>query len=322
MSVTDRIFRIHTLIREGRGISNTRLMDELEVSRATIKRDIALLRDQLGAPLIYESSRRGYIYDPSAPEFEIPGLWFNPTELYALLAMEQLLEELQPGLLGPHIGPLKGRIRRLLEQGGHQSNTVSARIHLQPNAHRQFDNRHFGNVAGAVLNARQLDMTYRGRARDETTQRRVHPYRLQHYRDNWYLIAHCERAQDLRVFSVDRIIKVCTTSKRVRKPDVQQLNNFLKSSFGIFSGEAKGWAVLLFTPQRAQWVADEQWHPEQKSRWVDGSYELQVPYSDATELIMDILKYGPDVEVIAPSTLRTQVAHRLRSAIGHYRDIS
>lgn len=59
--------------------------------------------------------------------------------------------------------------------------------------------------------------------------------------------------------------------------------------------------VLRFSPDRASWVADERWHPQQVGRFqIDGSYELEVPCRDSRELVMDILRHGPDVEVSHP----------------------
>ena len=70
---------------------------------------------------------------------------------------------------------------------------------------------------------------------------------------------------------------------------------------------------------RARWVADEQWHPRQTGRFLeDGRYELRVPYSDPRELVMDILRHGPDVEVMAPPELSAAVAETLRAASGQY----
>lgn len=55
-------------------------------------------------------------------------------------------------------------------------------------------------------------------------------------------------------------------------------------------------------------MASERWHPEQVSQYLPcGSYQLDVPYSEDWELIQDILKQGPDVEVIAPPALRDKV---------------
>lgn len=99
----------------------------------------------------------------------------------------------------------------------------------------------------------------------------------------------------------------------------KKLDEVLGSSYGIFSGKSCAWARLKFTPARARWVSAENWHPEQKSSTdQDGNYFLTIPYSDDRELLMDILKYGGDVEVLSPQTLRTRVAEELQRASGRY----
>lgn len=78
-------------------------------------------------------------------------------------------------------------------------------------------------------------------------------------------------------------------------------------------------AKLKFSPHRARWVADEQWHPKQQGSWLeDGSYQLSIPYSNPPELLMDILKYGAEVEVLAPETLRRLVRDQLNKACQLY----
>jgi predicted DNA-binding transcriptional regulator YafY len=314
----ERILRIHRELKPGKRVTFKRLRETLEVSEATLKRDIAYMRDFMDAPILNERDGSGYWYDADALEFELPGLWFNDSELYALLASEQLLEAVQPGLLTPYIGPLRSRIRKLLEHGGHSADTVTSRVRLQAAARRPVDAQRFGAVAGAVLNGRILDMEYHGREKGRASRRRVHPQRLLHYRDNWYLIAWCEQAQDLRTFSLDRIRPLDTPPAPARTVPDNDIDRLVGATFGIFTGEAKGWAVLRFTPHAARWVADETWHPDQIGQWVDGVYELQVPYSDDRELLMDILKYGPDVEVVAPDSLRQAVVQRVKETAARY----
>lgn len=318
MNRAERIYKLHALLKRGRPVSLQRMRDTLEASRATVVRDLGYLRDFMDAPIVYDREANGHKYDPDAGEFELPGLWFNETELYALLASEQLLETVQPGLLGPAIGPLRARIRKLLEEGGHTSETVTSRVILQPVATRRMDDELFGRVSSAVFNGKVLDLDYHGRERDSRTRRRVHAHRLLRYRDNWYLIAWCERANNLRTFSLDRIRNAAETESSVEPIPEAELNRYLGASFGIFTGEATEWAVLRFSAERARWVADEIWHPDQIGQWQGAEYELQVPYSDPRELLMDVLKYGPDVEVIAPPALRALVGKRLQQAAAHY----
>ena len=97
------------------------------------------------------------------------------------------------------------------------------------------------------------------------------------------------------------------------------LDQQLASSYGIFSGEPKGWATIVFSPRVARWVADEHWHSQQQGLWLaDGRYELKVPYSNSRELLMDVLKYGPDAEVVSPVSLREEMKIMLQLAIGSY----
>ena len=87
----------------------------------------------------------------------------------------------------------------------------------------------------------------------------------------------------------------------------------------LLSGKADQTAVLRFTPERARWVADEKWHPGQQSeRLPDGVYELRIPYHDPRELVMDILRHGPHVKVVAPAALQAAVEQQLRQAWQQY----
>jgi len=319
MNRAERIYKLHRQLKSRRAVPLKKLMDVLQASRATVVRDIGYMRDFMGAPIHYDRKTNGYRYVEDEGEYELPGLWFNQSELYALLAMEQLLESVQPGLLAPSLGPLKTRIRKLLEQTSQHSDTITSRVLLLPVARRQVNDTIFGTVVGALLNDRQLDIDYHGREKGQRTRRRVHPARLMHYRDNWYLAAWCETADGWRTFSLDRI-RAATELERATRPfDEAALKRYLGAAFGIFNGEASDWAVLRFSPHMSRWVADEQWHPDQIGQWQGECYELQIPYSDPRELMMDILKYGPDVEVVAPEDLRVLVAGRLEEAALRYK---
>jgi predicted DNA-binding transcriptional regulator YafY len=325
MNRAERIYRIDALLK-ARPRSLSQLQQETEASRATVIRDIGYMRDYMQAPIEYDRPSNGYRYCADAPRFELPGFWLNESELFALLASGQLLEQMQPGLLAPYVGPLRGRVRSLLAQSGHSAEAVADSILLQPVATRTTHPERFGIIASALLEGRPISIRYHGRARNQATERVVHPQRLIRYRDNWYLAAHCEQADGLRIFSLDRIGQAEPGAPPRLRTDPKTLDRFLGASFGIFSGSATAWAVLRFGAEASRWVADEVWHPDQIGQWLGqsqgGRYELQVPYSDARELLRDILKFGPDVEVLAPAELRALVAERLRAGAALYQDES
>jgi predicted DNA-binding transcriptional regulator YafY len=177
----------------------------------------------------------------------------------------------------------------------------------------------FQPVAGATARRRRLQITYHNRGQDTDTEREISPQRLVYYRDNWYLDAWCHLREGLRTFALDAVRQVRVLETKAREVPKAQLDAHYASAYGIFSGAAEHTAVLRFSPRRARWVALEQWHSKQQGEWLaDGRYELRLPYHDARELIMDILRHGPEVEVVSPPELREAVAGQLREAAGLY----
>lgn len=320
MGETERVYRIERLIRS-RGVVPIRaLIEELEVSVATVRRDIALLRDRLHAPIVYDRTRRGYRFDEALAktQHELPGLWFSSREIHGLLTFYHFLESVEPGLLTPHIAPLKKRIQALLETKDDAFPEITRRVRILPQAARSIAPSCFEHVAHALLARKRLRLRYHGRARDTQTERRVSPQRLAHYRDNWYLDAWDHGKRALRIFSLDRIQEPILLDEAAKEIPDARLDRHFAQSYGIFAGKPKRTAILRFTPTRARWVAEERWHPEQAGRFDGDHYVLEVPYSDPRELIMDILKFGADVEVRAPMALRKQIADRLREALREY----
>lgn len=323
MDRTERFYRIDQLLGERRVVPFALLQERLGVSRATVKRDLEYLRNRLNAPIVWDRDLGGYRFaesDRSGGQYELPGLWFNASEIHALLTMQHLLSNLDAGgLLGPHIQPLLMRLRSLLGSDDSSGGEIQKRIRILGMAARKMALDHFALVGSALLRRKQLQLIYHVRSRDELTERDVSPQRLVHYRENWYLDAWCHVRKELRSFSIDAIRRVEVLELPARNVPEKTLDAVLGAGYGIFSGRKVQWAKLCFSPSRAQWVAVEQWHPRQKSTFIDdGSYVLEIPFSDSRELVMDILKYGADVEVLAPESLRRKVCQTLRESLLRY----
>ena len=316
----DRIFELHKVLSAARRpVPMKRIMEELECSRATANRIVEAMRLYLGAPIDYDREANGYHYaaDGDRP-YELPGLWFNASELYALLASQQLLEQVQPGLLEEHLTPLRSRIEGILRSEQLGAGEVAERVRIVHAAARVPGDQ-FRAVAGALMQRRRVRIRYHGRGSDSLSERSVSPQRLVHYRDNWYLDAWCHLRDGLRSFAVDRIRSALLEDEPAQEVGAETLGAHYGAAYGIFAGPARNWAELVLTAERARWVADERWHPEQQGEWLqDGGYCLRVPFGDPRELVMDILRYGPDVEVLAPEALRELVAQRLQAAADLY----
>jgi predicted DNA-binding transcriptional regulator YafY len=329
MERLERFYKIDQLLKDRKVVSFATFMKELGMSRASVKRDLDYMRERFHAPIEYDREANGYrfVKPRAGPRYELPGLWFSADEAYALLSMKTLLAELQPGLLEPHVGPLQERLRAIV--GGEPAwKDIEKRIRVFLPERRTSSGEeaaggkaalHFGTVAAAVLRRSRLWIRHYNRKDDRETEREISPQRLVHYRGNWYVDGYCHMREGLRSFAVDAIRAAELRDGRAKEIPAAELDEHLGSGYGIFAGRDVQWATLRFTPEAARWVSAQVWHPRQRARFEEGgSYVLEIPYAADRELLMEILKFGPDVEVLGPDGLRSRVAESLKRATRRY----
>jgi len=316
---TERFYRIRRRLVEKGALTRREIEEDLEVSHATFKRDLEYLRDRLNVPVIWSRERQAYVLDPAAEQSELPGVWFSPAEVYALLEIDHLLDTLGSGLLARRLAPLRARLAALLEAGDLGHREIRRRIRVLTLGTRRVNRDVFEALSLALLGRRQVFIRHLRRGDGEVTGRTVSPQRLVHYRYNWYLDAWDHGKDVLRTFAVDAVLHARVEETAARDlPDVE-LDRALGAGYGIFAGEETQTAVLRFTPESARWVADEVWHSKQVGRIeADGSYLLELPFSREPELVMDLLRHGAGVEVLAPPSLRARVAEELAAAAAQY----
>lgn len=322
MDRTERFYRIDQLLNDRKLVKTADFLEELGVSLATLKRDLLYMQNHLHAPIVFDRFCGGYRFDQQTavgPKYELPGLWFNDSEIHALLVAKHLLEEIQPGILEPHIKPLISRLESLLDSGDHSVEEIENRISIETPALRPVDGKIFGLCVTGLLHRKQLHIRHRSRYNEDVSIRHVSPQRLTYYKNTWYLNTWCHERNALRSFSVDAIEHVEVLENAAHNVSLSELRSVLEAGYGVFSGQAVEWAKLRFTPYQAKWTSTETWHAEQRASFEpDGSYILEVPYSSDSELVMDIMRYGPNVEVLSPLHLREKVIERHKRALFQY----
>ena len=336
MDRTERFYKIELLLRSRGCVSFAALREELDVSPATLKRDLQYLRDRLAAPIVYDAFDNGYRFAENgagaargAERHELPGLWFSENEIHALLTMHQLLAGLDDdGVLARHLQPLMDKLQGMLGADESAARELMRRVKVIGTARRRVPSRHFELLGGALLQRRRVELRYFKRSDRRESTREVSPQRLVNYRNTWYLDAWCHASEALRRFALDAMRGAVLLDTKARHVPLRELEAELDAGYGIYGGGAKvRWATLVFDADAAQWVANEEWHPQQKARWLEPApgaasgerrYELQVPYSEPTELAMDILRHGDSVVVSGDKALASLIATRLRSAAARY----
>lgn len=297
-------------------ISLESLADRFYCSERTVRRDIQELITLRGAP--------AFIHDnqlwpdlKQADRIKIEGYWFNSEEMKALMALNHLLGKLSNGLLTQELAPFVQRINTLL--GGKVKAGLANKVKLIEIAGRKFAESTFTKITQALHENKQLHIQFWNRETDQMSERDISPQQLIRYRDRWLVDAWCHLRQGIRSFSLEAIQHIQTLNKPAITIKKEELKQHFENSYGIFSGKAEHLAILKFTPFLARWIKDETWHPQQVGQWLtDGSYQLQLPYQQDTELLQDILKYADQVEVIAPLDLRQKLIQNLQETLRLY----
>ena len=319
MNSTERLHKIHHMLTQRQIVTTEQFVSELQVSVSTLKRDLTFLRDRLNAPVKFDYELGGYCFEKAqnvGPKYEMPGLWFNDSELHALLTMQKLLNSVQPGLLEPYLQPLQAKLQTILYSMKDSPEEIANRIVILAPNKRELPLENFEVTATATVRRRRLKILHFNRGAQTTTERIISPQQLVYYRDNWYLDSWCHLRKAIRSFSVDAIISAELLPEKAKDVSLKKMREELSEGYGIFSGKTVQWAKLRITNLAVEWVSKRIWHSNQKSSFEsDGSLLLEIPYTDDRELIQDILAWLPDVEVLAPDSLRAKLSAILKASL-------
>lgn len=322
MSRIDRLHAMCAMLKSQRAVTRAAFLTRFEISLASFKRDLEYIRDRIGMPVVYDRELGAYRIDAQDPtgRKEIPDLWLDDEEAMALITLHHLLGSLDAaGLIAPHIEPIRKRLEHVLADLGTNGSELLRRVRFIPTGTRRHSPEHFKAVGNALFERRQLELRFFTKNTNTISDRVISPQRLVHYRGNWYLDAWCHKRERLQTFALDGIQAIRVLDTAAREVDPVDLDALVESSYGIFSGQADKTARLLFSAERARWVALESWHPDQRGSWqTDGAWLLEVPYADDRELVLDILRHGAAVEVLDPPELRARVIEQLRAALDQY----
>ena len=322
MSDPERLHRIKYMIQQRKCVPIEDFMSELEISKATFKRDLEYLRSRSKADIEYDRFLGGYKFKEGSDinKIELTGIWFSEKEATALVLMQHLLSSLdQGGLIGPHIEPLTAIIDGILGKNETTAKELRKRIKVIGMGSRKNSMDNFSEIGAALLKRNRLVIRYHSKGKDENTEREISPQRLIYYRENWYLDAYCHMRNDLRSFAIDGISSAVLTNTKAQEISEKDCQEHFAESYGIFSGKATQRAKLRFTPEHARWVSGEHWHGQQVGSFdKEGYFNLEFDFNQDPELIMDIMKHGSGVEVLGPATLKSRVKEELKKALANY----
>ena len=303
----DLIWRISS---QPRRWSRKHLAEHYRVSERQITKDLDLLRNgQYGLRFEIHRSLDGYFLD-QVPR--LPTASFAFEEALAMLLAIQAGRTLA-GVDGEALAAAVGRLESLFPRELRPVlRAAEGDVADAPKREQMLAALHH-----AVGERRQVRTEYAATSHQgQVTERIIDPYAVIPYVKSWHVIAYCHLRQDVRIFKLDRVRRLNLLESHFAVPGDFDLAEFLTSGWGLMRGVTGPVeeVVLRFRPPAAAFVAEERWHKTQRiEREADGAILFRVTVTVTPELQHWVLKYGRDVEVLAPAHLREWVIAEARA---------
>jgi predicted DNA-binding transcriptional regulator YafY len=310
-----RMLRIHEAIQTGKYPNATTMARELEVSAKSIHRDLEFMRDRLGFPLEYDGSRFGYYYTEKVGSF--PTLQITQGELVALVVAEKALQQYRGTSFER---PLLSAVRKLEESLpetisvslSEVGQTISFRTRVAP----ILDLEIFDVLARATASRSQLELLYRKPGQRQAERRVVDPYHLANINGEWYLFAFDHLRRDIRTFVPGRIQTIKPTGQNFAAPKQFSLEQRLRDSFGVHSGEGQYDVVVRFDASVSDFIREKRWHDSQRLKELrNGEVELHLRLSSLGEVERWVLSWGGNARVVRPKELRESIRAAARKIL-------
>jgi len=307
----------HLLYQYGKtGITVTELASKCGVSTRQIYRDLKDLESKVDLKLWQDGKNWGVNQENYLP----PIRFTLPEALNIFLATRLMLRfsnRFHPQMTSTFIklnsiipSPLSEQIQSTLDW-------------MQQLPYEEKHQRVFTALAEGWASHNCVKINYRALPAEKATERLICPYLIEPAAPGHssYVLAHCRRANDLRIFKVERIEKAEVTSEPYTMPKDFNANRYLSGAWGIVVNGELQTVRLKFTPEIGRLMEETIWHPSQIiEKTADNSVIMTLRVFETYELSAWILGWGGKVEVLEPKELRKEIASTAKDILAVYEE--
>jgi predicted DNA-binding transcriptional regulator YafY len=319
-----RIYFIDREIASGKYPNAPSMAKKYETSLSSINRDIAYMRDMLGAPIEYDFFKKGFYY--TKPTFRLAAGYASADDLLALGMAKSLLDLYRDT-------PIHAAALNLLEsisaplKDEKSAEWFKDRIIIPRTASVPVNSEVWNAVVRALKENRKILFQYRpghyslggmlqiknGGKRKKPETRRVRPYQLLFDKTAWYLFGYDENRAGMRIFALSRIDGIIVLDEFFTIPqnfDYRILNG--NSYFGVYSGlKSQKFVIEIFG--NAGWVRERTWGDNQTIKETANGIMLSFVSTQTDKILEWILSQGPNTRPLAPKEFVEQWKENVRA---------
>ena len=307
-----RLYFIDREIGAGKYPNGPALAKKYETSLSSINRDIAYMRDMLGAPISYDFYKKGFYYTEKT--YRLSVAFATADDLLALGMAKNLMELYQDT-------PIHEAALNLLEnisaplQDEKGIEWFKDRIVIPKSASAPVDAETWNSIVGGLRENFVITFQYIGGSENQKLNtRRVRPYQLLFDSNAWYLFAYDEDRKNMRMFALSRITRVLATKKTFTIPkkfDYRSLEG--ASYFAIYAG-VKTYRFIIAISGDTRWIRERLWAEDQKIKETKDGIELSFTSNQFEKVLEWVLSQAPRARPLAPKPLVERWADAIREA--------
>jgi predicted DNA-binding transcriptional regulator YafY len=296
-----RIFFIDREIASGRYPNAPYLAKKYETSLPTINRDLALMRDQLNAPIEYDPLHRGFYY--SRKTYRLPAGYASADDMLALGMAKNLLVLYRNSPFYESVLNLIEGITAPLDAEG-KTGWYENRIIVPPIASAQIDETVWNSVLAAIRENKIITFEYRGGHDREFKTRTVQPYQLLFDTSSWFLFGYSQERGDIRTFALPRMRDVKQTGKTFAIPKDYDYRRIAEGSyFGLYTGPRTYRFSIAVSGEETQWIKERKWAADQTIKETKNGIVISFTSHQFLKILEWILSQGMYAKPLAPRAL-------------------
>jgi len=315
-AILRRIFKIFQKIRDLSYPSLDRLAYEISfeignVSKRTIKRDLATLKYDLGLPIEYDRRRGGYCLKEKC-EFPFPPL--SGGEIISLLIATNLLQQFKGTPLEKSLSSLEKKIEFLLSDKvsiNPKELEMALSVNISYIKLRTDISNTFDKIFNAIREKRRVIIKYHSLSSNETRERKVDPYHIYNFQGVWYFCGYCHLRGEIRDFALDRIVDIKILGERFEIQKDFNLKDYLNRAFRIYKGDTQR-IKIWFDSYQARWIKERIWHESQEIEELENGEVILTIEGNTEEIKRWVMSYGSHCKVLEPESLKKEVEEEIK----------
>ena len=178
-------------------------------------------------------------------------------------------------------------------------------------------------IIEAMRDKTAIEMTYQSFTRQKPATFIVEPYCLKVFKQRWYMLAYSPGLDKAMIYSLDRIHAVEPTKQKYKLPKDFNAEAYFKNTYGVTgTDEVPEDIEICIDAMQANYLRTLPLHSSQEEIERNDDYSIfRFHIVPSYEFLQELRKYGSDVEVISPESVRAEFREDTESLYRIYKQM-